>query len=1065
MWQLSLSSLSVDITASPTLGAPIAAVQTGSAPLVRLDAEAESDGDLFVEHVLAPDPVEVEVPSSTGDGSTVTVPAIVLGDVNATDVTSVQQSGYAGATAGWSASPAIEFNADGSFEYDPQIANIEGGTFAFNPATQQLFLFLDWDTATGDPIVPSWYSKTSLQVSGKSAPPPPVGTGTLQIPSPRSTNRLANGIPRLFYKFPMQGEFSISLGFEQAPSGAFSFNVPASYRRNIECELEPGQALEIFNIWFRIESLRIQEKPLREYPAGAVVVSVSLGGYYRSEELSLPVPLVGVSPRFLEGLKERIEKILYDIKVLEHKLEQVDDNNDWQRKRLIDQINVLKRQVIALQNRNNPELLKDHLEDFNEALEEGNIDPECVLGNSERGAENDEVRKNYVELTRIARKAGICYNGPSVKIRVPENASRLDCTSFQQHVTEAARLRGKYLDYHGKCIKAKSWSSSRIRSYPEDRILGDFSTSINAQNLNARQLSYRDYNPRDPDLTSAFPIVPSQPDANKVFVSERQRCIPYGAKYCRTKLTGRFAEEEEDKDDEETKPKAKDLGKPRWRIVPPVRVTLWSGDVNATASPSVFRNTREGLPDLSLLGQFEKTLNMVMLEDGVPVFEVNRKYGFTGTLESGITWGVVERTSTFYRYDEETGYLLGYDRRGFRMVQLLSESPGSDTQDTRYLSSGSVYDSKWSRILNWQPCPISGGQRFIVATFSLFYGNIEPPPLVEYKQCLSSGRSVTRYKPDPNYVEPAFAEQEGQRSSGIVSFPHPDTVRSAPLPPYSSGERTLKRTQIEIDPAVYGLITNDRVGWVGYQDSPRYQGGEYKFEEPIKPDTYTTYTKEETAQGPEFKDFARNSRFQDSEGRPSQHTRKPLKYVREEPPDPSSEPPERTKEDPDRDYNYYLSSPGCLNTDCDQGSKSYQYAETLGQAMRAATTELEIDDFNNALSSSCEVPFDSRLRPGDIVKVRFNGTIYYRRIKGIKMSLSLKGWLDGKPFVTWEPMSLDLGIHRFGGINVTLRREKDYRDALRGLGDGISPTIPPEADRNKVEDNDKFRLGWLGSYG
>lgn len=1065
MWKLSLAN---PVTATPTLGAPIARVVGGRAPIAVIGVELSSEGEITTENVLTPEPVEITLPPTEAGFESITTPALVLENVELSDVSSVYQStvsssGYVGRTGSWTQTDSIEFDPSGSFTWNPVLPPPSAGSYAYNPSTKQLVLLLDYDTSSGSPQIPSGYQKSSIQIVGRSEPySRPVTSGTLTIPAARDTNRLVRGIPRIFYKFPMQGEFTISLNFEQAPSGSFAFECPLSYRRGIECELQTGKSLEIFDIWFRIESLRIQEKALKEYPGGAIVVSVSLGGYYRNEELNLPVPMVGVSPREYEQLAERIRRIEYKIEKLEFKLGNTEDIGEQQN--LTKQINTLKKQIIALQNRNTPELLDARLEEFDEAIEEGKIDPECVLGNSEREAEEAEVQKSYVELSRIASKAGVCYRGPSVKIRLPENASRMDCTSFQSHVTEAARINGKFLDYHDKCVRARSWSSARRRSYTEDDIFGDLSNTYNSQNLLADALSIKDYNPEAPDITSPFPIAPTLPGSPRYY-SERQDCIPYGAKYCRTKLTGRFTEEDKREGEEETKPKIKNLAPPRWTVIPPVRVTLQGGDESPSASPPVWVTTREGIPDISLCGQFQKTLNEVTTEDGCPIFEQNWIYGFTGTLESGVFWGQVEYSLTVYRYDAETGYLLGFDKQGWRMVQLLSESAGTPTQDTRYLSPSSTYDTKWSNLLNWQICSISGMQRFVVATFSLFYGNIEPPPLVEYKKCLPSGRSVIRYKSDPNYVEPAFAEKQVQAENSILSMPHPDTSKAEPLPPYSSGVRSLVRTNIKIDPAIYELIKRGRVGWVGYQDSPRYQGGDYKFESPTKPDIYTTYTIEEAAQGPEFKDFARNSKFQDSEGRPGGHTRKPKRYAREEPPDPDGEPPDRRDEDPDKDFNYYLKSPGCLPTECEQGSKSYEFAETLSQARKAAQTELEIDDFNSAVSTSCEVKFDPDVRPGDIVKLRFNGVTYHRRVKSVQMSLSLKGWLDGMPFVTWEPMKIDLGIYRRGGISVSLDKEKDYNDALKRLGSGVSPTIPPDDENDGNDKNDRFRLGNLAFYG
>lgn len=668
-------------------------------------------------------------------------------------------------------------------------------------------------------------------------------------------------------------------------------------------------------------------------------------------------------------------------------------------------------------------------------------------------------QRKYISLSALARKGGISYQGPDLKIPIPENATKNDATSFSSHVTEAMRIAGCFIDYTTKTIRGLSWTSTRSFSYSDDDIFGTVETSIQAMDETTdSEIGYGSYVLPAIDTTSPFPSEP-RPIPRIGVVQENQACIPYGAKYCRVRLTGEFLniEQEKEEEEEKTKSKLRNEAPPQWKQMRLPEVWICGGDSTPGNPPALFPETEDGLPDISICGQQTKTVTCSRMVGGLPVYEETEVWGFEGYLDQWVDWVVVSQTHTYHRYDSGTGYYLGWDKYGWQSVQLVSESPGDPLRDTRYLDRGG-YTGQWRRLIQFSPAPLQGAERYFIVTFSRYYGNVSEAPLVPYKQCLEQ-KSVTKYAADPNYVEPAFAEVVTRVEQSYLEGSHPDTTPSDPLPPFGSGCDLQFRQKITVDPAVYDKITTaGGLVATGQKDQPGFSGA--TFGNPLKPDTYTTYTAEEQSQGMNFENFARNNRFQDSIGRPGTHTRMQKQYARVPPPGEEEADKERNpRKNNKRTRSYYLMSPGCpIVSRVETGSKNYSYADTLAEAERAAQTDLWIDDFRNALSGSLSVPFDASVRPGDRATVRFAGVEMYRRISGVEWSFELHGWVDGVPFVTADPMKLSVGIDRRGGPQARVVSELDPKPDDRSDTPGADD-LGDEDDKPPSHKNDRFDLG------
>lgn len=1100
---------------------------------------------------LTPTPITIAVESPTGSVPTTVSVITISVPPGTTSVSSIALPSAIGSSSGFTWTPAknVDVNPDGTLTFhplreEPPVDLFMGvttpttfkpaptaGTFVFNPITQKITVFV---SPTTQPIVASGVS-VPLQIVSQILRVETAGA-LPAIPTER-TNRVMDGLPSLFTKFPLSGAVRISLSFESAPSGSFAFEIPANYRSSIECNMKPGRVVSLYGIDLRISSLSIEQQSLDDYPTGMLIVSAGLGAYY-DERLSMPVPYLGVSgggimrnvtqqeineqdydpdcglppePGGATSLARAMNSPAFTNAALETQLSKrnLDDYPSGYTSASFDELAALFSTFsdlgVGLYNdRNIAARQKRELESFRsgplglvpDAALRGRVETQSrvlidligkrleVLNNSQielkalaaeyslqaaatriaqttggtnvssqySAAGGKRGARKYISLSELARKANISYQGPGLQIPIPENATARDSTSVGSYIQEAMRIAGMFADYNTRSIRGVSWTGTRSYSYTDIDIYGTVKTDIQAKDELTDAGLDGDYILPAPDLDSPFPIAPTT-GASVGLVTENQGCIPYGAKYCRVRLTGEFLNIEQAAQEkaEKTRFKKREESPPRWKEVPLIEVIISGGDSNPGNPPAVFPESEDGVPDISVIGQQTKTVTWAKMRGGLPIYEETEVWGFEGYLDSYMLWVVIQQTQTYHTYDSKTGYYLGWDKYGWVSVQLVSESPGDQLRDTRYLEKGG-YTGQWRKLIQFTQAPMQGAERYFLATHSLYYGSIDQPPMIPYKICGMNGKSITKYAPDPNYVEPAFAEITTRVEQGYIEASHPDNTTANPLPPFSSGVDIQFRQNITIDTAV-------GVGYRGYKDRPGFTG--YTFGNPLKPDTYTTYTAEEQSQGTQFEKFARNNRFQDSVGRPGTHTRIAKQFTRA--PDPAEE-----EEDPDKSdrqkqkatYSYFLESPGCpVHSKVEGGSKSYAYARTLAEAKRAAQTDLWIDDFRGALSTSFEVAFDPNVRPGDLIQLTFAGTQMSRRVSGVEWSLTLHGWVDGVPFVTADPMSIRTGINRQGGPMATVRREKDPIDPNANTSKTPGMGMDDEDDKPPSNKNDKFSMG------
>jgi len=1063
----------------------------------------------------------------------------------------------------WTPSNTVDITSTGSFVYYP-LRNEEpedlfmnvpaptnyattpaAGTFVYDRDRNEVLVFVD-------PNDSLFFSGTNVPLVVESRRARLETQGSLPSAPVRATNRITNGLPSLFRKFPLQGAVRVSLSFEGQPSGSFAFEVPGNYRQNIECDLKPGKVLSLFGIDLRVASLSIEQQSLNDYPTGMLVVSVSLSGFY-NEKLSAPIPYLGSGTGAAGGImgisqdpkddftkefdpecalpnrsggggaaagmlgmaqsvrSEAFVEASIDTNLSKAGLDRYPAGYTFQE--LADLLSITSKYGVRLyiDTKSSQEQIEE-IKQFRAIALPGIVDPitqqiaetqsgvfldfleqriEIIRGtrqsssaiaqqysiaaaktaisqvtngvnaaSSYSASGGKRGQRKYISLSALARKGGISYQGPDLKIPIPENATKNDATSFSSHVTEAMRIAGCFIDYTTKVIRGRSWTSTRSLSYSDDDIFGTVETSIQAMDETTdSEIDTGSYVLPAIDTTSPFPSEPT-PIPKMGVVQESQRCIPYGAKYCRVRLTGEFLNIEQAKQEEEekTKSKLRDEAPPQWKQLPLPTAWICGGDSTPGNPPVLYPETEDGLPNVSICGQQTKTVTCTKMVGGLPIYETTEVWGFEGYLDQWVEWVVVSQTETYHTYDSGTGYYLGWDKYGWQSVQLVSESPGDPLRDTRYLDRGG-YTGQWRLLIQFSPAPLQGAERYFIVTFSHYYGNISEAPLVPYKQCLGQ-KSVVKYRADPNYVEPAFAEVVTRVEQSYLEGSHPDTTPSEPLPPFGSGTDLQFRQQITVDPAIYDKITTagGSVSYVGKKDQPGFMGA--TFGNALKPDTYTTYTAEEQSQGMNFENFARNNRFQDSIGRPGTHTRMQKQYARVPPPGEEDADEDRNpRKNNKRTRSYYLMSPGCpIVSRVETGSKNYSHAQTLAQATQAAQTELWIDDFRNALSGSLSVPFDASVRPGDRATVRFAGVEMYRRISGVEWSFELHGWVDGIPFVTADPMKLSVGIDRRGGPQARVVSELDPKADDRSDTPG-DDNMSDEDDKPPSNKNDKFKLG------
>ena len=640
-------------------------------------------------------------------------------------------------------------------------------------------------------------------------------------------------------------------------------------------------------------------------------------------------------------------------------------------------------------------------------------DPECAVNST------TATTKRYLTINEIAARINARVNGISFNTIVDKSDNNATVT-LSSLLNEYVDINSSFIDYtKTDSILVRKLNSVSNWTYDSSSILSNFNTNINRTLPLPINSSYGVIS-NNIASTSLVPVTITS--RTSTLTAEDTSIIPYPTIYNYTTSdnfndAGNIVIEEATKNIE-----------PQYEIRKPVKRTYIKGDLDAATCPSNI--TKLKTLDLNHdKSGVTKTIIDITEEDNNPIVEVTRRYGFAYTswnitkitggeveLDSDADdwWTLIEETTTTYNYDEVTGYLLGYDLTGRKLIRANIEGDDRYTQNYNLaLNDGqepSNVDIATYNTYLFKFVGVTGAKRYELAQHRDYYRQFEQQSKV-VKRCNKDGSSS--YVIDANYIEPMFAISEAEQYSCFLRVDNPlnlERESGDPVEPsLTSGQETYNRTTLKILPS---------------KNSAKQQGfrSEYQGE-----DTYISYTSNFTSQDPGFRAVTEETSSSTNTGIPPVHIRKSPKYELIEP-----------KKEIDKvtsNYRYvYWTTPyngGYPRT----GNYNFDKAKNITEVTNAVVNQLRIDDIRNTLTSTMTVPYNGSITTGDKVTVIFNGLQCNRRVVGITHSIEQEFTNVG--IETTAVTNLTMGIDR--DITVNNKREKIVKPIA-------SPTSKPASD-------------------
>lgn len=662
-------------------------------------------------------------------------------------------------------------------------------------------------------------------------------------------------------------------------------------------------------------------------------------------------------------------------------------------------------------------------------------DPDCAV-NSNVTDEN----KRYLSINTIAAKINARVKGISFDTIVDKSDINATVT-LSGLINEYVDINSSFIDYtKPSTILVKKLNSVNSWTYYSDQILSNFNTTINRNLPLPTNGTYSTLN-NNISFTSLVPTTITNRTAT--LTAENVNIIPYPIIYNYT-TPDNFSDSGTIINEEATK----DIP-PTFEVRKPVKREYYKGDLDAAECPSNI--TRIKTLDLNHdRSGVTKTITYVLEEDNVPITEITKRYGFAytawditlisgGALDQTVEldspaanwWTLIEETTTNYIYDNNTGYLLGHDLNGRKLIRVNIEGDDNYTQNYNLaLNDGEVpsdVDIATYNTYLFRYVAITGAKRYQLAQHRDYYQQFEQQSKF-IKRCNKDGSSS--YIPDPTYVEPMFVIAESEQYSCFLRVDNPLNIDVADSqdavkiyePPLTTGQETYNRTILKILPS-----KNSRRAQFGFFFNNDFQGE----------DSYITYTSNFTSQDPGFRAVTEETSSSTNTGIPPVHTRKPSKYQLIEP----------NKENIKTVSNYrYVFWTDPYNGKYPRtGTFNFDKAKNITDVNKAIINQLKIDDIRNTLTSTMTIPYNGNISTGDRITVIFNGLQCNRRVVSINHSIEQEFTNNG--IITTAVTNVTMGIDR--DIDINRKREKIIKP--------INPTSNPITDIYY----EGFRLGSL----
>lgn len=483
--------------------------------------------------------------------------------------------------------------------------------------------------------------------------------------------------------------------------------------------------------------------------------------------------------------------------------------------------------------------------------------------------------------------------------------------------------------------------------------------------------------------------------------------------------------------------------RPKFEYRPPKRSTVTTGDANVGQPPanvSVIQTL-----DMNYDQSGEKKVQVITVYEGSTVIqETTKTYGLaysavsiynnnSGRLFGGAPtfWKLVEEITISHLYDSNTGYYLGNNVTGKKLVRFIQES--SELETVAYKNSTDKVEKAQLQAMKFRYIPITGHTRYVLRQHKDYYKDQQfKHPYIVYPWCTNSGNFTYLQMKDPTYADDMFVGIEETYKHCFASIPNPENLGEPEikLPVLTTGSIFYNsvRTQVSASKSVYDAGT-DAIG--SDFDNPE--------------ERYVTYTKQYSAQDSNFTNSLEDINTQMNSGRPSTANRRPSDYVAAS--DESKDPLQlnnlsggsittklsetKTNEKKKNDTQYIAYSPPYNNSSIVTGSFSFEYAESIAEAIEALKTQLSIQKTQQEVTVNLTTLFNIYLLEGSKYSFEYLNKRYDCRILSISHSLEIQGVNSFGELVVTGTSSIQLGIEQYANITYYTKLKDDKSNTPR----------------------------------
>lgn len=635
-------------------------------------------------------------------------------------------------------------------------------------------------------------------------------------------------------------------------------------------------------------------------------------------------------------------------------------------------------------------------------------DPDCATGKDLR-----QKSQKHTTVNLLLDKVGIPYVGPILKpVDIPPDAPKDATVDLSALLQERSLVAQGFLFWSNpQGVEIRRVGSQQVWTYNESQILGEIKTQLEAIDKQHKRLllSLADLNPQAPNLVN-FPTEIASPQV-PTLKSELPKAL--GFQYPNSELNGRFSEIKRENTERSQGQK------PRYIRQDEKIETEIRGDKNSHLVPDGIINI-QSMSLISDIGGMTRNRTYVTSRNGADWIVINEIWGFAATAAQvydnsrkrlngnpAVYWQKLESTTAEYIYDESstigagTGYLLQIVENGYRTVRYKQENAQNpETLGLRALIADSPQTGQRKaearKLYEFFQIPVIKRTSYVL---KLIPGYSSENAYEIYKKCNRDGTSSPEVIYNPNFAPPYYIYKERTESSAYASRSNPDSppTINVTLPDLEVGEELKIEAITTITPAQYKqTLTGFENGY------PQYTRGEQ-----ISPQKWVKWTTKYSALGQSIGQSLTDTNEETGTGDPPLGTRRSDVYVREEELQSNQKP-----EVPNSDtYRYYLQTAGYTKSSPPQGAESFPLADTIDEALNAASCKLAIENWRNGHKESLEISANFNIAEGDRFNYFCNGEFRQRVVLSASTSIEILGVVDGTRRIKGIT-SLSLGLWR-----------------------------------------------------